>query len=75
MDLPWLAFGFYGPSEVTLVSLDDAFQDFVETQAVQGGGSTLSPGEIPNVTSNVTGGLGVFGSFAQQTVQLTILEP
>lgn len=75
VQVPFLAFGFYGPYRVSLVSVDDALQTFVQTQAVQGGGSTLSPGEIPNVTTNVEGGLGVFGSFARVSVETTIVEP
>jgi hypothetical protein len=73
VQVPFLAFGFFGPQSITLVSLDPALQAFVQTQVVQGGGSTLSPGEIPNVTTNVEGGLGVFGSFARQTVTTTIV--
>ncbi len=71
--VPFLAFGYYGPQRLTLVSLDPAFQAFVQTQAIQGGGSTLSPGEIPNVTSNIEGGLGIFGSFSAETVTTTIV--
>ena len=74
VDIPWLAFGFYGPNDVSLVALDDAFQDFVETQTLQQNPTTISPGEIPNVTTNVRGGLGVFGSFARVTARTTILE-
>lgn len=74
VQVPFLAFGFYGPQRLSLVSLDEAFQDFVQTQAIQGGGSTLSPGEIPNVTTNVVGGLGVFGSFARESVEMSIIE-
>ncbi|MEM1117058.1 MAG: DUF4249 family protein [Bacteroidota bacterium] len=75
VQVPFLAFGFYGPQRLNLVSLDVAFQDFVQTQTIQGGGSTLSPGEIPNVTTNVEGGLGVFGSFAREAVGTTLVEP
>ena len=72
---PFVAFGYYGPAELSLVSLDDALRALVQTQAVQGGGTTLSPGEIPNVTTNVEGGLGVFGSFARVTVETRLVEP
>ena len=75
VQIPFIAFGYYGPYRLTLVSLDPAFQAFVQTQAVQLGGTTLSPGEIPNVTTNVEGGLGIFGSFARVVSQTTILEP
>ena len=75
VEVPYLAFGFFGPTELTLVSLDAAMQDFVETQAIQGGGSTLSPGEIPNVTTNVEGGLGVFGSYSREFAETLLLPP
>ncbi|WP_420456742.1 DUF4249 family protein [Rubrivirga sp.] len=75
VQVPYLAFGFFGPVQISLVSLDPALEAFVESQLVQGGGSTLSPGEIPNVTSNVEGGLGVFGSFARVIAQTTLVEP
>ncbi|HEX8387014.1 MAG TPA: DUF4249 family protein [Rubricoccaceae bacterium] len=74
VNVPWFSFGFYGPSEVSVIALDDAFQDFIETRTLQSGGGTISPGEIPNVTTNVTGALGVFGSFARVTVRTTILD-
>ena len=65
VNVPWLAFGYYGPAELSLASVDDAIVDFFETQAVQFAPTTLSPGEIPNIVSNVEGGLGFFGSIAQ----------
>lgn len=71
---PWLAFGFYGPQKLVINALDDALVRFIESQATQQPGGTLSPGEIPNVVTNVQGGLGVFGSFASRSVQLTITE-
>ena len=74
VNVPWLAFGFYGPAAISLVALDDAFQDFVETQTLQQNPTTISPGEVPNVTTNVRGGLGVFGSFARVTTQTTVRE-
>ncbi len=74
VQVPYLAFGFFGPVQISLVSLDPALEAFVESQIVQGGGSTLSPGEIPNVTTNVEGGLGVFGSYARVIVRTTLVE-
>ena len=71
---PWLAFGFYGPHRLTITSIDEAINDLVATQAIQFQPTTLSPGEIPNVTTNVEGGLGVFGSIAREVVVTTILE-
>ena len=72
VQVPYLAFGFYGPVRIQLLSVDEAFEDFVESQLVQGGGSTLSPGEIPNVTTNVEGGRGVFGAYARVTATTTL---
>lgn len=74
VNIPFIAFGFYGPQEVAFVSIDAALQDFVETQAIQFNPTTLSPGEIPNVTTNVEGGLGVFGSFARASVSTAVTE-
>ena len=73
VNVPWLAFGFYGPASVNLVTLDAALVDFLETQSLQFAPTTLSPGEIPNIVSNVDGGLGVFGSVAQVIVETTVL--
>ena len=73
VNVPWLAFGFYGPATVNLVTLDAALVDFLETQTLQFAPTTLSPGEIPNIVSNVEGGLGVFGSVAQVIVQTNVL--
>ena len=75
VQVPFLAFGYYGPYSVRLTSLDAALEAFLEAQTVQSGGSTLSPGEIPNLVTNVEGGLGVVGSFARVTVETTIVEP
>ena len=75
VSVPWLAVSFYGPHTFTLNALDDALVDFVATQAVQFNPTTLSPGEIPNVTSNLRGpAVGVFGSFAAAPVTSTIVE-
>ena len=73
VQVPYLAFGFYGPARLSLTSLDPVLEAFVESQLVQGGGSTLSPGEIPNVTTNVEGGLGLFGSYARVTAETTLV--
>jgi len=49
--------------------------DFLRSQSVQTGGSTLSPGEIQNIDYNVEGGIGIFGSMASDTIAVNILEP
>ena len=71
--VPWLAISFYGPHTFTLNTFDDALVDFLSTQAIQFSPTTLSPGEIPNVTTNVENGLGVFGSFATTQASATIV--
>ncbi len=70
--VPWLAFAFYGPNELRTNALDDNLYDFVRSQRVQQGGSTLAPGEIPNVIDHIDGGIGVFGSYASASVRVTV---
>lgn len=71
---PWLALNFIGRNRATLQSLDDNLYDFVRSQSVQQGGSTLPPGEIPNVLENVEGGRGIFGSYARTSVEVVVLR-
>lgn len=73
--LPWLAVAFYGPIRVEASALDDNLYDFFRSQSVQQGGSTFSPGEIPNVLDHVEGGTGVFGSLARQDYVAFIRRP
>lgn len=70
--VPWLAFAFYGPNELRTNAIDDNLYDFVRSQRVQQGGSTLAPGEIPNVLDHIEGGMGVFGSYASASVRVTV---
>jgi hypothetical protein len=55
--------------------VDDNIFDFVRSHTVQQGGSTLSPGEIPNVLDRVEGGTGIFGSSAQITYETFVKRP
>lgn len=71
--VPWIGFAFYGPNKIVTNSIDENLYDFIRTQGVQTGGSTLSPGEIPNVTYNIDGGIGIFGSIATDTVSTYLL--
>ncbi len=73
--LPWFSVVFYGPNRIRVSAVDDNIYDFIRYQAVQRGGSTLSPGEIPNILDGVEGGVGVFGSYASVEVVVEILEP
>ncbi len=70
--LPWLAVAFFGPNRLTANALDDNMYDFIRSQTIQQGGSTLSPGEIPNVIENVEGGTGIFGSISRSRFEVLI---
>lgn len=72
---PWLAVAFYGDNLIVASTLDDNLFDYIRSDEVQLGGSTLSPGEIQNVISNVEGGIGIFGSAASDTVATFIKRP
>lgn len=72
---PWLGVAFYGETQIVTQSVDKNIADLVRSQDVQLGGSTLSPGEIPNLIYNVEGGIGVFGSLASDTVSTIFLNP
>jgi hypothetical protein len=73
--LPWFALVFYGRHRISTSAIDDAIYDFMRFQQFQQGGSTLAPGEIPNVRDHVSGGRGVFGSMASVSAEMTVLRP
>lgn len=75
IDIPWLVANFYGPNAIAIRALGDNYYDFVRSQSVQQGGSTFSPGEIPNVIERVEGGTGLFGSYAAVTYRLRVTRP
>ncbi|MEX2601447.1 MAG: DUF4249 domain-containing protein [Balneolaceae bacterium] len=72
---PWIGIAFYGMNTIVANSVDRNTYDFIRSQDVQLGGSTLSPGEIPNVIYNVEGGIGIFGSVSTDTIQVFITRP
>ncbi len=72
--LPWLAVAFYGENAVIANSIDDNLYDFVRSQQVQQGGSTFSPGEIPNIIDHISGGTGVFGSLSRVSTTIEVLR-
>ena len=72
---PWLAVAFYGETKIVTNIIDENIYDFLRSQSVQLGGSSISPGEIPNVIYNIDGGIGVFGSIAADTIQTNITRP
>jgi len=59
---PWIGIAYFGPNELSVFAVDTNIFDYIRTVNIQGGGSTLSPGQIENVLWNVDGGIGVFGS-------------
>ena len=73
--LPWIAVAFFGPNRLTANAIDDNMYDFLRSQFVQQGGSTLSPGEIPNVIEHIEGGTGVFGSLSRSIFEAFIIPP
>lgn len=75
LKVPWLAIAFYENNFVIANAIDDNMYDFLRSQDVQTGGSTLSPGEIQNIRYNVEGGIGIFGSMSSDTNQVFITRP
>ena len=73
--VPWLAIAFFETNKIIVNALDDNMYNFLRSQDVQTGGSTLSPGEIQNIRYNVEGGIGIFGSMASDTNQVYISRP
>jgi hypothetical protein len=72
--VPWFAIAYYGPNRLTASALDDALFDFLRSRDAQFNPTTLSPGEIQRVISNVENGTGVFGSLAQVETTAFIAE-
>lgn len=72
VSLPWFAVAFYGRTQTVMYAVDDNLYDFLRYAQVQQGGSTLSPGEIPNVRDNVDGGRGVFAGLAKVSAVVEI---
>ncbi len=71
---PWIGIYFYGANIVHINALDDNLYDFERSRAIQEGGSTFAPGEIPNPLSHVRGAHGVFASYAHVSVRLNVLQ-
>lgn len=70
--IPWLAIAFYEENEIVTNAIDDNLYDFLRSQSVQTGGTTLPPGEIQNIQYNISGGIGIFGSMASDTQSVYI---
>lgn len=72
---PWIGVAFFEENKVVTNSVDTNIRDLIRSQDVQLGGSTLPPGEIPNVRYNIEGGIGIFGSVASDTVTTFFERP
>lgn len=72
---PWIAVAFVGPNILTASAIDQNVFNYISSNDAQGGGSTLSPGEIPNILDPIENGRGIFGSMARQSVDIMILPP
>lgn len=75
IDYPWVGFTFYDENLVVANTIDDNIYDYVRSQSVQLGGSSLSPGEIQNVVYHIDGGIGIFGSMASDTTKTYVNRP
>jgi hypothetical protein len=74
LTFPWIGVAFYGPNRLRASAIDDNMYDYIRSLQIQGGGSTLSPGEIENIISNVRGGIGVFGSYSEVSIEIEVLK-
>lgn len=72
LQVPWISIAFFEENFLVANSIDKNLSDLISSQNVQLGGSTLSPGEIPNLYYNVEGGIGIFGGIASDTVQVYV---
>ncbi len=72
--VPWFGIAYYGPNRFSANALDDALYDFIRSRDAQFNPTTLSPGEIQRVLSNVENGTGVFGSLASVRAEAFIAE-
>jgi len=72
---PWIGVAFFEDNQVVTNSVDRNLTELIRSQEVQLGGSTLSPGEIPNLVYNIEGGIGIFGSISSDTVQTFFKRP
>lgn len=72
---PWIGVAFFGKNAVVINSVDPNLADLARSEELQLGGSTLPPGEIPNLIFNVVGGIGVFGSISTDTLVTNFVRP
>ncbi len=72
IDIPWIAFNFFGPNRVFLYVIDDNIFDLMRSQMLQTHPSSLSPGEIPAIIEHIDGGTGIFGSYARVELEVFV---
>lgn len=70
---PWIGIAFFGYNTITAQLMDRNAYDFIRSQSVQLGGSSVTAGEIPNVITHIDGALGVFGSFSTDTLRTKVI--
>lgn len=75
LTFPWIGVAFFGPNRIRASAIDDNIYDLIRSAGTQTGGGTQSPGEIENIISNIDGGIGIFGSYAEVTVDVEVLKP
>jgi hypothetical protein len=64
-EIPWFTFNYYGKHMLAILAIDKNYYDFIRQR--NGGGS-----DIREIKYNVTGGLGVFGSAAMDSLIVTL---
>ncbi len=74
LTFPWIGVAFYGPNRIAAAAIDNNMYDFIRTIGIQQMGNQ-SPGEIENFISRVEGGIGIFGSYSEITVDVEVLKP
>ena len=65
-EIPWFTFNYYGTHMLAILAIDKNYYDFIRQL---GGGGT----DLKEIRYNVTGGLGVFGSAAMDSLTVTLL--
>lgn len=72
---PWIGIAFFGPNRIAIASIDDNAYDFIRSSSTQLGGGTQSPGEIENLLYKIKGGIGIFGSYSEITIDVEVDKP
>lgn len=65
-EIPWFTFNYYGQHMLAILAIDKNYYDFIRQR--NGGGT-----DIKEIRYNVTGGLGVFGSAAMDSLHVLML--